>query len=433
VNDGENEVEKEEIIRIISHPNPLLQRRGGEIVPLLTKEGLGKILINEILPNPQGADGDGEFVELLNNSGQRINLLNWQLDDMEGGSRPYVINSDAWIDVEEYLMIHRAESGIALNNTFDSVRLFNELEELVDSVEYDNVIEGESYVRGKNGKWFWTEVITPETENIISVSDVRIKDEGISGGDSIDLVKKDNNLYIEIELEKVKDLESGDLVKTKGIVAVLPGVFGMQYFYIVGSPGIQVYSYKKDFPDMEIGDYVEVTGEIAVTNGEKRIKTKTKEDIIKIAKQDEPKPTSYTCEKVSENNVGELVTVIGEIVEQKSSILWLDDGTDEVQVYIKSYTGINSKDYKEGEMVEITGIVSMTKSGLRIMPRSRDDLVKKDVESQDVGRVLGEVAVNDEWEIAKRNKKIELFKYLLIIAGGVIVLLGGLLVKEVRK
>jgi len=50
-----------------------------------------------------------------------------------------------------------------------------------------------------------------------------------------------------------------------------------------------------------------------------------------------------------------------------------------------------------------------------------------------VGHVLGEVAISDEWGIAQRDKKIELFKYLLVIAGAVIAVLGGLLVKEMRR
>lgn len=435
VSDGENEVEKEKIIKIMSQSDLLSDKRERENnEPNLSRSALaeeGEVCINEILPNPEGADADGEFIELKNNSFEKINLLNWQLDDAEGGSRPYIINSDTWIDVEDYLLIHRAESGLALNNTLDSVRLFNSFGELIDSVDYSDVIEGEAYARGANAKWFWTDIITPEIENIISTSDKRIQKTGLNN--EINSKNEVENTYIQTDLEKIRDLESGDLIKTKGTVAVLPGVLGAQYFYIIGSPGIQVYNYKKDFPDLAVGDYVEVSGEISIINGEKRLKTKSKDDIVKIASQKEPVPTHYECEKICEDNIGELVAVSGEIVERKSSIIWLDDGTDEVEVYIKNYTGINPKDYSEGEQVEIAGIVGMAKSGPRIMPRNQRDIIKKDIESQDVGRVLGEVAVSDKWEIAKRDKKIELFKYLLVIAVGMIAVLGGLLIREVKK
>ncbi len=48
------------------------------------------------------------------------------------------------------------------------------------------------------------------------------------------------------------------------------------------------------------------------------------------------------------------------------------------------------------------------------------------------GEVLGESATGDEWAVEARDKKSELFKYLLIIAGGIIVVLGGLLAKAIK-
>ena len=68
------------------------------------------------------------------------------------------------------------------------------------------------------------------------------------------------------------------------------------------------------------------------------------------------------------------------------------------------------------------------------MPRSPDDIVKKDIESQsEAGQVFGEVAASDEWSIAARDKKLQLFRYLLVLAGGIIAVLGGLLVKKLRE
>ena len=82
-------------------------------------------------------------------------------------------------------------------------------------------------------------------------------------------------------LEKIRDEDIGDKVVVTGVVAVEPGVLGTQYFYIVGSPGVQVYMYKKDFPDLKIGDRVEVMGELSESGGEARLKTSEKSDIKK--------------------------------------------------------------------------------------------------------------------------------------------------------
>jgi DNA/RNA endonuclease YhcR with UshA esterase domain len=281
-----------------------------------------------------------------------------------------------------------------------------------------------------NDKWFWTTALTPGKENIISVTDsesvIKVTKSMDSGAK-----KSKQKIVVETTLEKIKELEVGDLVKTTGIVAVLPGVLGSQYFYIVGSPGVQVYSYKKDFPNLRIGDYVEVNGELSISNGEQRIKTKQADDIKVIEHREAPVADKFTCEEVNEEFTGQLVSVTGEVVERKSSNVYLDDGTDEVLAYIKKATGINTGNIKEGEIITLTGLVSRTKTGIRIMPRFWDDIIKKDPESQsgESGQVLGEVAVSDEWAIAQRDKKLELFKYLLIIAGGIIVFLSILLVK----
>ena len=221
----------------------------------------------------------------------------------------------------------------------------------------------------------------------------------------------------------------GDLVQVRGKVAVLPGVLGSQYFYIVGSPGIQVYNYKKDFPQLRVGDLVEVSGEIADSQGEKRIKTKVVDDIVVVEHQEPPIPGEAVCDKINDDYIGRLITVAGEIVERKGASLYLDDGTEEIKIYCKTTTGISTKRIKEGEMLAITGLINKTKSGLRLLPRSSDDLVRKDIESREAGRVLGQVAINDQWAIAARNRKLELFQYLLIAAGAIIVILGGLLVK----
>lgn len=430
VSDKENEAEKEKIIKVVSD--------GTATSLLAVAPRNDSVVINEVLPNPEGTDSEGEWVEIKNTGETKINLLNWKLDDSEGGSKPFLFDSDLWLEAGSFYAIDRVDSGLALNNSVDAVRLFDNFDELVDEIEYEKVIEGEAYARGQNNKLFWTTVLTPGQENIITVSDsqtVANNAAQVSGVDNKSTANtKSEKIIIETTLEKIKEFESGELVKVKGVVAVRPGVLGTQYFYIVGSPGIQIYNYKKDFPNLEVGDYIEVSGELSVVSGEQRIKTKIATDMKILERRTAPDAQELSCDKITDESIGQLVSVTGEVVERKSSIVYLDDGTDEVIVYIKTSTGINPKSIKEGDIISVTGIVSCTKSGPRVMPRSNDDIIKKDIESSDsVGQVLGEVAASDEWEIAKRDKKLELFKYLLVLAGAIVVTLAGLLIKQFRK
>ncbi|MDP2708515.1 MAG: hypothetical protein Q8O93_00465, partial [bacterium] len=146
-----------------------------------------------------------------------------------------------------------------------------------------------------------------------------------------------------------------------------------------------------------------------------------------------PAALAIKAEEVNEENIGQLITVTGEITDKKSTSLYVDDGSDEVFVYIKQSAGIDTKSLAAGQKVSITGILSKTQTGLRLLPRGQEDIVLINSASELEPQVLGEVAVSREWDLAERDKKLELFKYLLIIAGGVIVLLLGLFIKAKRK
>lgn len=425
--DGRSTTTKEKIIKV--GKNEPLSADVKSASALVKSSGQNnnsnKIIINEFLPNPEGDDATGEWIELKNTGSGKINLLNWKIDDGEEGSSPYEF-ANALINGNNFFVLSRIKSGLALNNTGDSIRLFNDLDELIDEVEYGAAKEGSAYARDSKGAWHWTTVLTPQEEN-----EIVILNENKGAKSKASASKKKTAQIVETVLEKIREFEPGDEVKVKGTVVVKPGIIGSQIFYIAGSPGVQIYNYKKDFPALNVGDYVEVSGEISISAGEQRIKTGGKDDIKVIEHRPEPKAIKLACDQVSEEYLGQLVEISGEVTERKSSTVILDDGADEAVVYIKKASGINVASIKAGDKISVVGVVGKTTSGVRIMPRSNDDIVRKDAES--AGQALGETAVNDEWEIAQRDKKLELFEYLSIIGGGVLVVLAGMLVRMKMK
>jgi hypothetical protein len=66
------------------------------------------------------------------------------------------------------------------------------------------------------------------------------------------------------------------------------------------------------------------------------------------------------------------------------------------------------------------------------LPRYQADIVKIN-QAGLAPQVLGATIEAEEWAVAERDKKLELFKYLLIIAGGVIAVLAGLFIRIKRK
>lgn len=103
------------------------------------------IKITEIYPNPEGSDSEDEWIEITNGGSESVNLSNWTIDDGEGGSDPYTFPEDTSIESGETFVIYRKDSGVALNNSADSARLIDFTGEIVDEVEYEQSVEGQSY------------------------------------------------------------------------------------------------------------------------------------------------------------------------------------------------------------------------------------------------------------------------------------------------
>lgn len=105
------------------------------------------IILSEVMPNPEGTDTDTEWIEIYNTGTDNVDLGNWQLDDEDGGSDPYTFPANIIIEAQDFLVIYRVDSDIALNNDADEVRLSDYEGTLQDSVTYDTSPEGESYAR----------------------------------------------------------------------------------------------------------------------------------------------------------------------------------------------------------------------------------------------------------------------------------------------
>lgn len=361
--------------------------------------------LSEILPNPEGSD-DGEFIEIYNPGNFDINLKDWTIDDEEGGSRPYKIKTDLIVKAGDYAVIKKTESALSLNNDGDQARLFNPENKLIDEISYEQAPEGAAFALAPDSNWYWTAVITPGRINVVDQA-------------SLAEFGQEQNFAIEMPLAEIGNLEVGDQVVTQGVVSVAPGILGKQIFYLSGS-GVQVYMFKKDFPEIKEGDLVKVSGTISEIAGERRIKIKNKEDIIVLEHQEPPLAAEMAITEIDEEKVGELVVVEGDLTQKVSSGFYLDDGEEEIYVYLKSGTGIDKKELAEGDKLKVTGIVSLTKSGLRLLPRYQSDIVK-------TGQVLGEATeANLITENQNNSSSSNLVKYLIATIAALVLILVGL-------
>lgn len=315
-----------------------------------------KILINEFLPDPEGDDAAGEFIELYNSGDSDVDLKNWKIGD--NTIKRYVFLSDTIIEAGNYKVVYYSASRIVLNNTSDVVRLFQPDGNLLEEVKYDKSKTGFSYNR-INGDWKWSSKLTPGAKNIIE----ELEDE-----EEEKLEEETKKLSI----SDAKKQEKGTKVKIEGIVSVPPGVFSDKIFYLSGS-GIQIYCYY-GFPDLKIGDKVSVIGTLSEYYNELRIKMTGDSDINILGGEKEPEPHKIKTGEVNEDLEGSLVEVGGTITRSAGSSFYINDGSGETRIYIDKDTGIVKPTTKKGDYVSIIGVVSETSVGYRVLPRFQSDL-----------------------------------------------------------
>jgi len=386
-------------------------------------------LINEFIPNPKG-DDKAEFIELFNFNDASINLSGYFLDDEEGGSKPYQISTGTILEPFNYLMFKREQTGLALNNNTDTVRLLDKDGNILQQINYDNVVEDASMSRALDGNWFWTNIVTPNEENQINMISPKLKNQKLNSP---------FNNSVALDLTNVRDLDLKTNIIVRGIVSVEPGILGSQIFYITNPPladedistGIQIYSYKKKFPKLKIGDEIEVAGTLSQSRGEHRIKIKQKDDINILSQNNTIIPSKIKTNEIGEEIEGALVQVEGEIIEIRGSSIFVDDGNGEIKIYLKKLTGINKGQLREGDMINVAGIISETSSGYRLLPRYQNDIqsikvlgakIDMPTEEQTDDEIIMEPRNNDEW-----------FKYITTTLGALVIVLLIINVKIYKK
>lgn len=115
------------------------------------------LIINEFLPDPPGADGGREYVEIINTGPDALNLDGLALEFANGSVGPewetrWVFEGDQWLAVGElFLLVDRnwmglqpgdAETWLGLQNGPDAIRLFQE-GEVLDLVGYGPLTDTE--------------------------------------------------------------------------------------------------------------------------------------------------------------------------------------------------------------------------------------------------------------------------------------------------
>jgi len=209
-----------------STPQELNNKKAEETVsdtPIITYPN--GILINELLPSPEGSDEDNEWIEIYNKNQEKIDLSGWKVKDSYGATTVFIIPQKTEIEPLGFLLFSRNTTKIILNNDNDEISLIRPDLIVADKISYEKAAIGQSYNR-INSDWVWSKNPTPGKTNSVTTN--------------LWATKKDNNLKINEfsnnegnKIQKVREIAGGQTSKSSarffiivmaGLLAVASGI-----------------------------------------------------------------------------------------------------------------------------------------------------------------------------------------------------------------
>lgn len=343
-----------------------------------------------LYPNATGSDEEEEYIVIENTGSEAIDLLGWFIQD--GSTDRYTFESSVMIESGATFTLGRPQSKLTLNNGGDTLELIAPDGEVVDLVTYGTSTKGTTYDL-VDGTWTWSGTATvaettvtestateSTTTSAPTTTSTKIVSNSTSTASTASTAFTASTTYTRVAqvltIAQAKEKNDGQNVTLKGVVISAPGTFGSQIFYLQDETGgIQVYLYSGDFPELAVGDVIQVTGELSTSRGERRVKLASTAGIVSSSGTFESIPIEIAVSDLHGSFVGMLMTVQGQIQSIDTNKLVIEKEGATLTIYLKSNPVIDAQQFERGDKIEITGVLTSYDGGLRLRPRSVDDVM----------------------------------------------------------
>lgn len=340
-----------------------------------------KVLISEIFPSPP--TGESEWIEIYNYDSKEINLNGLYFLDRGTNGETYGKTKSFLPNIilapNNYYVFENPK--ISLNNSGDTITLFDILDRVLDSAEYPSIANSKSFGRK-------TLSLSSKLEQTLQAS------------------KGLENIFEEFKLTPIniaKTLENKSEVNILGISSVNLGILGENIFYIQDETGgIRVELNNLEIEILE-GESFQIKGTIVEKYGEKQMSITSISDIIHS-------PVSYNTKYFNTlpkalSDVGNLFEIESEIVEMTTNGFFIDYPDGKTRVSILENTGIDL-DLKKGNRVRILAIFSKYNSSFRLLPRRVEDITILEATSSVKKSKTNSKTLNAIQNIARPNLKM---------------------------
>ena len=332
---------------------------------------LGLLRLSELYAATLEKDATDEYIELENITEQTVSLVDWSIKDASGKS--YVIEKGE-IEARGYYSIYSAESHISLNNTGDTVKLLAPDGSLIDEISYSTQTKGQTFALIGN-TWQKTSAITPKEENLYQAPSVTVKTSAAKSAVAKSITSKSTtnskalakNVSL-LSVESAMQAKDSVSVEVTGFVLVPPNTMGKTTMYLFDATGgLQVYFSKGEFPELKTGDGIRVTGTMGTSQGERRIKIASAQNMVALDAHQEPSSINLTIAKTQEVALGSFVSTDGLVVKKQGDTLTIEKDGNQLRINQTLLTKKEGVSYPQGANLVATGVVSQTNAGRRLI------------------------------------------------------------------
>ncbi|MCR4313921.1 MAG: lamin tail domain-containing protein [Candidatus Uhrbacteria bacterium] len=337
-----------------------------------------------LYPNATGVDEEEEYLVIENTGTEPIDLLEWSIED--GSTDGYTFATSIMIEAGATLTLGRPESKLTLNNGGDTLKLIAPDGDVVDLVTYETSTKGATYDL-VNGTWMWsgTTIVTESTITESGVIESTTTSAPATTSTTTTVSRSTNVASINstasvrvaqsMTIAQAKEKADGQMIQLIGVVTAVPGTFGSQLFYLQDETGgIQVYLYSGDFPELALGDSIQVKGTLSTSRGERRVKLASATGVVSASGTFTSQPIELAVSAIDESFIGLLMKTQGQIQSIDTNKLLLEYAGATLTVYLKSNPVIDAQQFERGDKIELVGVLTSYDGELRLRPRSVDDI-----------------------------------------------------------
>ncbi len=176
----------------------------------------------------------------------------------------------------------------------------------------------------------------------------------------------------------------GQVVTIKGVVTIGAGIFSNTYTSVYvqddSDAGLNIYLSSAVLSDMNQGQLVEVTGEVAEYNGLHELKYHSHS----VLADNQPLPEALTIETNLLNDKDaepgrwtKVEGVIESISEGPHINMMVNDGSGAGKIYFDPDAGLDVSDFSVGETIRVTGVKTVYNNEGQLQPGYQDDIEKQ--------------------------------------------------------